>query len=262
MAGHQPKDIVIDPWEDLGEEADGIEAPSLQAFLVNEDPYIAVVPNFLTEMEIEHLIDLTNQKWVPSEVDFVSGGKPFHATGSGQCHKSDAHRTSETCVLDIGQTPTVQKIEERLADLVNMKLENLERLSMVKYSPGQYFRAHHDGEYRPWTVFLYLNSLPPDDEGETHFMKLGLRFAPRAGCAVIWPNARPDGSRDERLEHQGKPPRSGVKYGVNCFFNKKPMRAAVQCVRRHPQLVRPPDLWAPILEDGGDSGFANLFSCC
>mmetsp|Transcript_46333 Transcript_46333/g.107848 ORF Transcript_46333/g.107848 Transcript_46333/m.107848 type:complete len:266 (+) Transcript_46333:46-843(+) len=254
-------EVVVDPWEDIPDDIDSIPAPSMQAYVVHADPYIAVVPNFLTEPEIEHLVQLTEGKWVRSEVDFVAGGRPKHTTGTGQANISDGHRTSSTCVIDVAQTPIVQRVEERLADLVSMELINLEVLSLVKYTPGQYFKEHHDGEYRPWTVFLYLNSLPPHDEGETHFMNIGLKVAPRAGCAVIWPNARPDGSRDDLLMHQGLAPLTGVKYGINCFFNKKHVRRPEHNVRTFPRQMRPPDIYAPA-EDKDGFGLGNLFACC
>ncbi|CAE7398606.1 Ank2 [Symbiodinium pilosum] len=47
----------------------------------------------------------------------------------------------------------------------------------------------------------------------------------------MWPNAQADGAEDSRMVHAGRPPSSGVKYGVNCFFNVATKR-----------LVRPAEL--------------------
>jgi hypothetical protein len=39
------------------------------------------------------------------------------------------------------------------------------------------------------------------------------------GCAVMWSNVLETGTEDLRLLHQALPPKTGIKYGVNCFFN-------------------------------------------
>lgn len=95
---------------------------------------------------------------------------------------------------------------------------------MVRYAPGEFFAEHHDGKFRPRTVFIYLTDVPEGDGGETYFPFLGLKFTPRRGTAVIWPNAKSDGSEDSRMLHQGSAPKSVIKYGVNSFFNAKPIR--------------------------------------
>jgi len=41
---------------------------------------------------------------------------------------------------------------------------------------------------------------------------------------VMWFNATPEGSEDSRMVHAGRPPLTGTKFGVNCFFNDSCMR--------------------------------------
>ena len=53
----------------------------------------------------------------------------------------------------------------------------------VRYEPGQFNRVHHDGVFRPRTVFIYLNDLPDDDGGETYFPRLGIKFTPTQACS-------------------------------------------------------------------------------
>eukprot|EP00930_Biecheleria_cincta_P057557 TRINITY_DN43477_c0_g1_i1.p1 TRINITY_DN43477_c0_g1~~TRINITY_DN43477_c0_g1_i1.p1 ORF type:complete len:551 (-),score=96.25 TRINITY_DN43477_c0_g1_i1:171-1823(-) len=216
----------------------GGDAPSLKPYVVNEDPLIAVIPNFLANEEIEHLLHLSEGRWSPSAIDVADGqGVSRSVTsiagrshlGHGALCQQTQTRNSDSCILLIGETPIVQTIEDRLCRLVGMRVEHLESLAMVRYFPGQYFKCHHDGGIRPWTVFLYLNDLPVEDSGATHFPHVRLRMQPRKGCAVMWPNSRLDGQADRRLEHQGLPPRKGVKYGVNCFFNVRPVRPTAKC---------------------------------
>ncbi|CAE8705172.1 unnamed protein product [Polarella glacialis] len=221
----QKPDLVVDPADWLAKDDQACAPPSLRTYLVHESPRLAVVPNFLTDSEVAHLLELARQSWAPSEVDDIVDERQPHAVAAqGILRRSAKHRTSDSYVLEEGQTETLRQIEKRLCHLVGMKLETLERLAMVKYAPGQFFKVHHDGGYRPWTVFVYLNDLPAGAEGETHFPALQLRVTPRKGCAVMWPNSGPDGKADPRLVHQGLPPTTGMKFGVNCFFHEKPVR--------------------------------------
>lgn len=186
------------------------------------DAEIRVVPNFVTDNEITQLLALSD--WSESTVRFVKydedTGKPMDV----QPYKVKPGRTSSSCLLEPEQTTAIAAIEERLANLAGRGLEHLEPLNLVRYQPGQFFAAHHDGGHRSTTIFLYLNDVPQDAGGETHFVKLGLKIRPQKGCAVIWNNLTRDGQRDARLVHQGLPPTGAVKYGMNCFFRVDPVR--------------------------------------
>uniref|UniRef100_A0A7S0ADX9 Prolyl 4-hydroxylase alpha subunit domain-containing protein n=1 Tax=Pyrodinium bahamense TaxID=73915 RepID=A0A7S0ADX9_9DINO len=229
----EPTEIaIVDPVEiAAGDEPGELDPRSgvpkvLKAYSVtgaNGGPRLAVVPHFLGEAEIEHLLALAEGCWEPSEV------------GTGVYRSADEskdlfntlsfRRTSYSCMLEPFQTSIVTSIEHRLARLAGIDLDYLEPLNMVRYAPGQLFKTHHDGRFRPKTVFIYLNDLPEGDGGETLFPELGLQIVPRRGCAVMWANVLGPQQDDRRMVHQGLPPRSAVKYGVNCFFNDKKMKA-------------------------------------
>merc|ERR1719159_1442903 len=127
-------------------------------------------------------------------------------------------------MLDYGETEIVARIEERVAKVTGVPADHVEKLNMVRYRPGEFFKVHHDGVHRPATLFLYLNDVPESEGGETEFPYLGIRVRPKKGSAVVWKNITEDGQMDERLIHQGLPPKSGIKYGVNCFVNEAPLR--------------------------------------
>ncbi|CAJ1414536.1 unnamed protein product [Effrenium voratum] len=137
-------------------------------------------------------------------------------------------RTSYSCLIEPGTSNMVTAIEYRLATLAGMDVKHLEPLNMVRYAPGQFFKEHHDGRFRPKTVFLYLNDVPPGEGGETMFPDLNVKIVPRRGCAVMWSNIIGPQQEDNRMVHQGLPPKATIKYGVNCFFNDKPMRRFVE----------------------------------
>eukprot|EP00933_Yihiella_yeosuensis_P029003 TRINITY_DN22743_c0_g1_i1.p1 TRINITY_DN22743_c0_g1~~TRINITY_DN22743_c0_g1_i1.p1 ORF type:complete len:468 (-),score=56.99 TRINITY_DN22743_c0_g1_i1:79-1482(-) len=193
---------------------------SLRSFVVNQDPKMVVVPQFLSPGECAHLMELADGNWIRSLVGQLVTGKEADKSDDKVQTASVSSRTSSSSPLRPSQTAIMQRIEQRLAQLAGLPVDQLERLVVVRYAPGQQFTEHHDGKFRPITVFIYLNELQEGDEGSTHFPHLGLQFVPREGCAVMWPNAQPDGSEDSRMIHAGRPPLKGIKYGVNCFFNK------------------------------------------
>eukprot|EP00438_Fugacium_kawagutii_P030460 Skav210857 [mRNA] locus=scaffold2829:318010:331635:- [translate_table: standard] len=80
------------------------------------------------------------------------------------------------------QDSVVERLEHRLLSIGGLPMENLERMNAVRYAPGEYFDKHHDGKFRPLTIFVYLNDLEEeDDAGDTWFPVLGLSFRPRRG---------------------------------------------------------------------------------
>lgn len=194
----------------------------LTAYAVYSDPKITVIPQFLNEDEIQHLLDLAEACWIPSTVG--SGVYSSNDESKDLRNKQSKNRTSYSCMLRSSQTEMVRSIEHRLASLASLEVKYLERLNMVRYSPGQLFNRHHDGRFRPKTVFIYLNDLPENDGGETFFPELGLKFVPRKGAAVMWSNILSPGVDDQRTIHLGLPPRTSTKFGVNCFFTDKPLR--------------------------------------
>jgi len=195
----------------------------LRRVIVNKDPEISLIPDFVNDAEIEHLLELAGDLWELSTVG--SGTYSKDNDESKDLHnKSSQNRTSYSCSLRSAQTARVKVIEERLSMAAGMGVDYLERLNMVRYKPGQFFNKHHDGRFRPKTLFLYLNDIPEGDGGETFFPRLGLKFTPRKGCLIMWSNLESEDVEDYRMVHQGLPPRTAMKYGVNCFFNAKPVR--------------------------------------
>lgn len=210
---------TLDPSE--AEIIDPLDYDGDGAYELETEPKLTIVPNFLTDEECAHLRSLAESRWAPSLI--ITAG----ANGETKDLKQQGSelRTSWSTPVDYAQTPIVKDIEQRLSKLVGMSVNHLERLAMVRYEPGQQYKIHHDGIWRPMTAFIYLNDIPSGDEGETFFPNLDIKIMPRKGALVMWPNT--DGKRqfeDIRVMHAGLPPKSGTKYGVNCFFNEAPKR--------------------------------------
>mmetsp|Transcript_67524 Transcript_67524/g.158440 ORF Transcript_67524/g.158440 Transcript_67524/m.158440 type:complete len:462 (+) Transcript_67524:65-1450(+) len=226
------EEMVVDPIEIEPESRATLVGNSvdsrrrvLTAMNIFGDPEVLLVRDFLDEAEIQHLIDVAESGWEPSEV-----GQGVYRTkyeGQDLANQVSEIRTSYSCLIEPGQSETITAIEHRLAALAGMDVKFLEPLNMVRYLPGQFFSEHHDGRFRPKTIFVYLNDIAPGDGGETMFPELRLKIVPRRGCAVMWSNVLGPQQEDKRMVHQGLPPTTGTKYGVNCFFNDKPMRRFV-----------------------------------
>lgn len=95
-----------------------------------------------------------------------------------------------------------------------------ERLSFLKYSAGEYFRAHEDGYYiRPdnsemsfITVQIYLNDVKEEDGGATTFIKdtynriyQDYSVIPKVGRVLLF---------EHDIEHEGSILKSGLKYCI------------------------------------------------
>ena len=201
----------------------------LTSYVISQDPKISVVPEFLTSEECMHLITLGESLGFTRSLV----GRGSYTTDREDMAEefenvASESRTSLSVILNPCHDEVVVFIETKLCALVNIPVENLESLVLVKYEPGQVFKGHHDGIFRSKTVFIYLNDLPENGGGETRFPVIGMRIRPRAGTAVVWSNSHKleDGSleQDDRLMHEGLPPVDCIKYGMNCFFNYSTMR--------------------------------------
>jgi prolyl 4-hydroxylase len=119
----------------------------------------------------------------------------------------------------------VRRVLLRVMELTGAHSWCIDGPIVVRYEPGQQFTPHFDSSLtmndkddsyppRQFTLFVYLNTLPPHTGGETEFTKLGVKFAPKAGDALFWRNHKDRFTeRFDDSEHAGRPPLIGVKYG-------------------------------------------------
>ena len=194
-----------------------------------ENPPVYLFFNFLMDEEVDHLLALGEGNWVPSTVgrpvtvsqkkdeNFCPQDKQeqdFYRKGRTE------NRTSYSFMLSNVHDDIAQRVTQRVAKVADMPATHVERLNLVRYEPGQVFKVHHDGTFRPKTVFVYLSDSPAGDGGTTDFPHLGLQIKPKKGMALMWNNILPDGTADERVFHAGTAPKNHIKYGMNCFLNQ------------------------------------------
>ena len=194
--------------------------PYLSKYDVNvlsRDPWVITMDNVLTAEEAGILIELgANEGYVRSS----DVGKRL-ADGTFDSKVSD-FRTSYNawCQDECYRDPVTQRVIERISNFTGIDDTNSEYLQMLKYEPGQYYKAHHDyivhnrdrqQGVRILTVFLYLNDV--EEGGGTNFDTLDITVEPKTGRALLWPSVLDDEphEKDGRTTHQALPVIAGVK---------------------------------------------------
>lgn len=189
-------------------------------------PVVLMVNNLLSADECRHIIDISRNDMKPSAV-------------TTKATVSSVRKSSNT-FLPRWKSPVVNNLFNRVADLCRLDRAYLrhdmcaEFLQVVKYTPGQYYKEHHDylqpvyyddspnvqkGNNRLITVLLYLRCA--DEGGTTDFpMAEGGRVVvvPEPGSATLFYNMLPDGNLDNRSLHCGTKITKGEKWIANLWI--------------------------------------------
>jgi prolyl 4-hydroxylase len=182
-----------------------------------------VVDSLLTDEDCKEIIKLAEPKFERSKV-----------VGSGE----NSDRTSETAWISKSH-PMAQKILLAACELAGKDLENCEDLQVVRYTPGTFYRPHHDsccddtdgcrefeknGGQRVGTLIMYLNN--DFTEGRTHFPNLNKMFRAPAGSGLFFRPMDTEYKKCHTLAlHGGMPPTSGTKYLCNAWIREGPYSA-------------------------------------
>mmetsp|Transcript_8692 Transcript_8692/g.15653 ORF Transcript_8692/g.15653 Transcript_8692/m.15653 type:complete len:255 (-) Transcript_8692:58-822(-) len=206
--------------------------------VIRDDPEMVHISNFISKEEAEHLIASAEGRWMRSTVTRGSAssllGEKADAAEAGEQPLEaqevySQRNTSWQVRFPFDESAVVESVLARVATVAGCSLENVERLVLVRYMPGETFMKHHDGAQRPKTVFVYLNDVK--EGGETQFPHLGLKVRPKCGTAMMWSNILPrtdetsEAAADRRMDHEALPPGEDcIKYGMNAFVNARPQR--------------------------------------
>ena len=183
-----------------------------------------IVHDVITPDECKYIIDLANPGFSRSTV-----------VGENSV---DSSRTSETAWVSKND-PVAQKLLAKALELTGKTMAHCEDIQVVKYTPGTYYRAHHDsccdasddctefakdGGQRVGTLLVYLNS--EFEDGETHFPDYGdLKMKANPGSAIFFrPLGSDDGKCHPKALHAGLPISSGVKYVCNVWIREDEFR--------------------------------------
>lgn len=185
----------------------------VNVLLAMAQPRIVVFGNLLAPEECDALIAVAEPRLARSlTVATKTGGEEINAD-----------RTSDGMFFQRGETPLIQRIEARIARLLNWPIENGEGLQVLHYRPGAEYKPHYDyfdpaepgtativkrGGQRVGTLVMYLNT--PEKGGGTTFPDVHLEVGPQRGNAVFFSYERPHTST--RTLHGGAPVIAGEKW--------------------------------------------------
>ncbi|TKC81486.1 2-oxoglutarate-dependent dioxygenase [Trinickia terrae] len=187
----------------------------VQVLMRVEQPQVIVFGNVLSPEECSELIERSRSKLKRSgTVNPETGGTDIIPA-----------RTSEGTWFKRCEDAFIERIDKRIASLMNWPLENGEGLQILHYKVGGEYRAHYDyfdpntkgsavhiqrGGQRVATLVVYLNDVP--DGGETTFPEAGITVGGRQGNAVYFRYMNDQRQLDPLSLHGGAPVREGEKW--------------------------------------------------
>ena len=211
----------------LAEMPNSLETPDreVEMLFVIESPRVVLFGNLLSDEECDLLVSLSRDKLQRSSVVNAStGAYDFHP-----------HRTSSGTYFKRGENELLQRIERRIAELVDCPIEQGEPIQVLHYQPGGEYKPHYDyfdpahpgnkevlaqGGQRIATLIMYLNDVTRG--GSTVFPEIGLDVLPRKGHAVYFAYCDEAGALDVRTLHGGSPVGSGEKWIATKWFRQQP----------------------------------------
>lgn len=203
------------PEPDMGESPTSIwvDGHEIKIVMTMRNPRVVVFGNLLTHDECDELVALAGRRLARSETVVTS-------TGASEVNTA---RTSEGMFFERGENTLCQRIEARIAALVDWPIENGEGLQILRYRPGAEYKPHYDyfdpsqagtptilkrGGQRVATLVAYLNT--PERGGATTFPDVNLEVAPVKGNAVFFSYDRAHPMT--KTLHGGAPVLAGEKW--------------------------------------------------
>lgn len=180
-----------------------------------ERPLVAVLDDVFSPEECDGVVALARVRLQPSAT---------LSPDTGENQVKD-HRTSQGAFLDDAGEPLLQRLNRRIAEIMNQPVAHGETLHVLHYGVGAEYKPHHDyfdptnagfaatlrrGGQRVATLIVYLNDV--EEAGDTVFPHLGLSIVPKKGSAVYFEYVNGAGQLDEASLHGGAPVLRGEKW--------------------------------------------------
>lgn len=181
-----------------------------------EEPLIVVLDNMLSDEECDELIRLSTDK--------------MHRSKIGTSRSENEIRTSSSMFIEDSNNLIIARIEKRIEAVMNIPIEHGEGLQILRYAPGQEYRAHHDffsstskvTNNRISTLIMYLNDV--EQGGETFFPHLNFSVTPKKGMAVYFEYFYNDPLLNDLTLHGGAPVEVGEKWVATQWMRKQRVR--------------------------------------
>ncbi|MBX3725885.1 MAG: 2OG-Fe(II) oxygenase [Xanthomonadales bacterium] len=208
---------------------------------LSQSPRVAVAHDFATVEECAHLINKVAGQ--------LAAARSYTGSGSANDEAELSFFTGEgTPIRALHADAVVHTLEQRLQRLTGWRADAMEPCSIIRYLPGQAYRAHVDffsarqiednarlrqdfGGQRLATFLLYLRV--PDAGGETDYVQAGLKLRGESGMAVLHHNTTPEGIADPASLHAGAAIERGEKWLWRCTLRERPLVG--DAANGHPQ---------------------------
>ncbi|MDM7955851.1 2OG-Fe(II) oxygenase [Blastomonas sp.] len=182
------------------------QAPMPVGACLSQNPDIRLFADALPPGVCDYVMDAARSRLAPSfVVDPATRRRVPHPVRTS--HGTNFGPVEEDCVINA--------INRRIAAITGTDWRAGEMLHVLRYTPGQQYRLHHDGlpqvtNQRQWTAIVYLNEA--FEGGATDFPLIGLQVAPRRGAMLLFANTTADGAIDSRTRHAGTAVDRGEKW--------------------------------------------------
>ena len=202
-----------------------LDGHPVRVLLTMKLPRVLLFGGLLSDAECDALMDEARPRLARSET-------VVDTTGGSEVNPA---RTSQGMFFTRGESPLIQRIEQRIATLLNWPVAWGEGLQVLHYGPGAEYRPHHDyfdpkhsgteavlrrGGQRVGTLVMYLNT--PGKGGATTFPDVALEVAAIKGNAVFFSYDRPHVT--SRTLHGGAPVVEGEKWVATKWLREREFR--------------------------------------
>jgi len=187
-------------------------------------PMLAVLADLLSEEECEALIALAKPRLAPSTIVDPHSGQDVVAP----------QRNSLGMFFRLQENPFIARLDQRIAEVMNLPIENGEGIQVLHYPMGALNTPHFDflvpsnpenrssiarSGQRGSTLIAYLNDV--ENGGETAFPAAGWEVSPQRGNAVYFEYCNSRGQVDHRSLHGGNPVLAGEKWVATKWMRQR-----------------------------------------
>jgi len=181
---------------------------------------IYMLPVYREPMVIKGLLTDEERAHIMKEAE----GK-FHTSTISEYERVDETiRKSETAWLNTDD-PIVNDVIARCVGHTDRPFKNCEKLQVLRYQPGGYYKPHQDAfkndkNMRMYTFILALND--GYEGGETVFPRLNKTYKLEKGDALFFDTLDNYELMTSKALHGGNPVKSGEKWVCNLWVRKYP----------------------------------------
>lgn len=196
--------------------------------ILNEDPLVFTIDNFVSNDECDHFIKLASPNMKQALVSSNQKGETGIVSNG---------RTGSNCWIKHDNDKITYNVGQRIANYIGVPLINAEQYQVIHYDVSQEYRQHHDswehdesakaircmkyGGQRLFTALVYLNDV--EEGGGTCLTRLNINVKATKGRLLFFENVHKNTNKKHILsEHAGMPVLKGEKWAFNLWFREKP----------------------------------------